>query len=229
MKKYLILLFIFCFSLSLSALDVVTLNDSSIYKGVVSSYSSLGEITIDVEDGTIVTFPSQRVLSIERSGKIGVSLGIKVDPFIYYHEGVNKFFEYVPPRYTYRGMSYNIDTDWGMGCDVAEFFSYLKEQHPDVDEKTVTLMNELEYKMKRQNVSMAIGGALLASGAFMTFLPLNFDDIAATPTYGKVIALSGVTFSLTGLGFFIYNAFIYHREYPQLIADSFNEWVSRPL
>lgn len=222
---YFILLCILCTSFPLFSIDVVTFIDGSIMTGEVFSYSSLGEISMKDEDGAIKAYPSADILSIEKPGTIGVSLGNQGDCFIHYVEGVNKLFHYVPPYYIYKEMSYNIDTGWGIESDVGMFFSFLKTQHPDLDEHTLFLIDELDRKMLRQNRSMGASGIMMALGTVMTFLPLNFDDISATPTYGKVIALSGFSINIVGLSIAIYNLFHNQREYPELIAHSFNEWI----
>ena len=215
-----------CSAFPLFSIDVVTLIDGSVINGEVTSYTSFGDISIRLENGAINSFPSSEVFSIEKADKIKVSLGGEADPYLYYVEGVRKLFQYVPPQYIYRGVSYNIDTDWGLNYEVGMFFSFLKQQHPHLDERTLSLIDNLDKEMIRQNRSMGIGGILIASGTLMTFLPLNFDDIQATPTYGKVISVSGFSLNLIGLSLMVYNAFIHQRRYPLLIAESFNEYIS---
>lgn len=222
-----IFIVILCSLFPLFSTDIVRFTDGRVLTGEVSSYSSLGEIRMKGEDGAIISYPSTDIISIEKLGKIGVSLGVQRDPLIHYVEGTRKLFHYVPPSYIYKGATYNIDTDWGTGSDVGIFFSFLKEQHPQLDERTLSLIDELDRKMLRQNRSMGASGIMMALGTIMTFLPLNFDDISATPTYGKVIALSGFSINIVGLSIAIYNVFHNQREYPELIAHSFNEWISK--
>jgi len=226
-KKILVVLV--CIStLFLSSLgaDIVTLLDGSVLISDVTHYTSLGNITLELVDGATKTFASSEVFSIEKSGKYKVSIANQVDPYIYFVEGVRKLFHNVPPQYIYHGVSYNIDTDWGLNYETSMFFSFLKQQHPDLDERTLSLISNLEKRMIRQNTSMGIAGILIASGTLMTFLPLNLDDIQATPTYGKVIAISGFSLNIVGVGIMIYNAFVNQREYPELIRESFNEYIS---
>jgi hypothetical protein len=214
------------FFLSLLSADIVTFTDGTVLNTEVFSYSSLGNITLDVGNGAIDSFSSSEILSIERPSKYRLSSNIQVDPRIYYVEGVKKLFQYVPPYYIYKGVSYNIDTEWGMNSDVGMFFSFLKQEHPDLDERTLSLISDLDKRMMQQNRSMGLAGLLVASGTVMTFLPLNLDDIEATPTYGKVIAISGFSINIIGVGLMIFNAFKHQREYPKLIAESFNEYIS---
>ena len=214
------------FSIIFLGADIITFTDGTVLNSEVLSYSSFGNITLVSGNGAIDSFSSSVILSIEKPSKYRFSSNIQIDPRIYYVEGVQKLFQYVPPYYIYKGVSYNIDTEWGMNSDVTMFFSFLKKEHPDLDERTLSLISELEKRMIRQNTSMGLAGILVASGTIMTFLPLNFDDIQATPTYGKIIALSGFSINLVGVGLMIYNACIHQREYPKLIAESFNEYIS---
>ena len=55
------------------------------------------------------------------------------------------------------------------------------EETSDLDQGTLSLICELEKKQKRQNISMGVAGILIASGTIMAFLPLNLDDIEASP------------------------------------------------
>lgn len=211
--------------LLLFAEDVVALRDGTMVSGEVSSYATLGMVTIQKDDGTIVSFPSQEVLSIEKSDIRSQSF--LSGPFIQYHEGSNKVFGYLPPRYTYRGRSYNMETDWGRDSDIAEFFAYLREQHPSLDGKTLALIGELEKKQRNQNISMMTAGLCIGVGTVMTFLPLNLDDIGATPTWALGVSLGGVSLNVVGLAVMLCNAFISQSEYPPLIADSFNAYSAK--
>ncbi len=224
-KKSCVVILILFSSFSLYSLDVVTFRNGIIVKGEITNYTSLGEIAIKTIEGITLITPSEDVISIEKPDKLSISIVNCSEELIYYHEGVKKLFTHISPRYTYRGVSYTIDPEWGIDSDLEEFYSYLKEEHPTLDNKTLSLITDLEIKMKDQNISMGIAGLLIASGTAMTFLPLNFDDIASTPTYGKVISISGLSLNIVGLGMMIYNAFINQGEYPRLIADSFNEWI----
>ncbi|MDY0289859.1 MAG: hypothetical protein RBR15_13620 [Sphaerochaeta sp.] len=211
--------------LVLFAKDMVTLRDGTIVSGEVSSYATLGRVTIQKDDGTIVSFSSRELLSIEKSGIESRSL--PADPYIHFHTGINKVFVYVPPRYTYRGRSYNMETGWGMDSDIGEFFAYLREQHPTLDERTLALIGELEKKQKNQNISMMTAGLCIGVGTVMTFLPLNLDDIGATPSWALGVSLGGLSLNVVGLGVMLVNAFISQSEYPPLIADSFNAYSAK--
>lgn len=221
MKKILSLVCILWTTLSLFALDVVTLRDGTSVTGEVSAYTTLGTITIRDESGCIASFASSEVLSIEKTGLV------RSDPYIHYHAGVSKFYDYTPPRYTYRGVSYNVDTGWGMSTDALEFFAYLREEHPDLDEGTLCLIRELARKQKSQDIRMAVAGLLIGSGTIMTFLPLNLDDIQATPPWAIGVSLTGFSFNVVGVAVLISNLFVQQKEYPQRIADSFNAYISR--
>jgi len=227
MKKLLILLCILWTPLSLFSLDVVTLRNGSVVTGVVSAYTTLGTITLREENGPSVSFASSEVLSIEKPGISSNSLGCMLDPYIHFHTGVNKLFDYTPPRYTYRGVSYNAETEWGMSTDLAEFFAYLAEEHPDLDEGTRDLIRELERKQRSQNISMGMAGLLIGSGTIMTFLPLNLDDLQATPPWARGVSLTGFSLNVLGVGVLIGNLFVHQKEYPQQIAESFNAFVAK--
>ena len=221
MKKILTLISIISVSLSLFALDVVTLRDGTSITGEVSAYTTLGTITIRDENGSLASFSSREVLSIEKSG-----LGDRAQAYIHFHPGVSKFYDYTPPRYTYRGVSYNVDTAWGMSTDTREFFAYLSEEHPSLDEKTLALIRELEEKQRSQNISMKVAGLCIGTGTIMTFLPLNLDDIQATPPWAIGVSLTGFSLNIVGVGAMLCNAFIHQKEYPLLIAESFNAYIS---
>jgi hypothetical protein len=221
MKKILTLISIISVSLSLFALDVVTLRDGTSITGEVSAYTTLGTITIRDENGSLASFSSREVLSIEKSG-----LGDRAQAYIHFHPEVSKFYDYTPPRYTYRGVSYNVDTAWGMSTDTREFFAYLSEEHPDLDEGTLALIRELGSKQKSQDIRMAVAGLLIGSGTIMTFLPLNLDDIQATPPWAIGVSLTGVSLNVVGVGVLISNLFVRHKEYPRLIAESFNAHIA---
>lgn len=227
MKRPLMLLLVLWCSLTLFALDVVSLRDGTILSGEVSSYASLGQITILQGNGSTTTLPSKEVLSIKKQGEFHPALTSSANSFIHYHEGDRSPFYYLPPRYTYRGVSYNMDTDWAMQSDVAEFFAYLREEHPDMDDATLSLIQELEKNMKRQNITMAIAGVCVGVGTVMTFLPLNLDDLQATPNWAVATSISGFSLNIIGVGSMLYSAFIQHRQYPALIADSFNAFIAR--
>ena len=227
MKKILILLCLLWASLSLFALDVVTLRNGTVLPGFVSAYTTLGTITMQDQNGDIVSFPSSEVLSIDSAGGGNSPRASLSDPYIHFHPGVNKMFDYTPQRYTYRGVSYNVDTEWGMGSDLAEFFAYLAEEHPDLDEGTLLLIGELGRKQKKQNISMGIAGLLIGTGTIMTFLPLDLDDIQATPPWAIGVSLTGFSFNVVGLGVLISNLFVHQKEYPKRIAESFNAFVSK--
>ncbi|MBI9093749.1 MAG: hypothetical protein JEY71_02595 [Sphaerochaeta sp.] len=120
-----------------------------------------------------------------------------------------------------------METEWGMGSDIAEFLAYLTEEHPDLDENTLSLIRELGWKQKRQNTSVGIAGMLIGSGTIMTFLPLNLDDIQATPNWAIGVSLTGFSLNVIGVGLLISNLFVHQKEYPQRIADSFNAFIFR--
>ena len=227
MKKALFSLCILWIPLTLFALDVVTLRDGNKVTGVVSAYTTLGMITIQEESGSSVSFTSSEVLSLEKQGISSNPLASMLDPYIHFHTGVNKIFAYTPPRYTYRGMSYNVETEWGMSTDIAEFFAYLSEEHPDLDERTLGLIREFGRKQKNQNISMGIAGLLIGSGTILTFLPLDLDDIQATPPGAIGVSLTGFSFNVIGVGVLISNLFVHQKEYPQQIAESFNAFVAK--
>jgi len=73
---------------------------------------------------------------------------------------------------------------------------------------------------------MGIAGILIGSGTIMTFLPLNLDDIQATPDWAIGVSLTGFSLNVIGVGVLISNLFVHQKEYPQRIADSFNAFVS---
>ncbi|MBI9093748.1 MAG: hypothetical protein JEY71_02590 [Sphaerochaeta sp.] len=88
MKKLLpLLILLYCTSLSLFALDVVTLCDATVFTGEVSAYSTLGKISIREENGTIVSFSSLEVLSIEKLGITSNPLAFALAPYIHFHAG----------------------------------------------------------------------------------------------------------------------------------------------
>lgn len=226
MKPFLILMLILCTPCALFSSDIVCLRDGKTITGEVAAYSSMGEITIRNEDQSLSSFPSRDVLSIEKLEPTRDSNQSINDPFIHFHAGVNKLFEYTPPRYTYRGTSYNMETEWGMPTDTAEFFAFLQEEHPDLDARTLRLIQELKKAQKRQNTSMGMAGLMVGTGTIMTFLPLNLDDIQATPSWGKVVSVSGFSLNVIGVGILISNLFVHQGEYPKLISDSFNAFIS---
>lgn len=223
MKNSLLILVLLSAFFPLFALDRVTFLDGSTFEGEVCSYASLGEISLLGEDGSILTFPSKEVLSIAREGALASAKG---NAYIQYHAGERALFTYMPPRYTYRGMSYNIDTSWGTLSDVGEFFAYLQEEHPDLDEHTLSLISELNKGMRSQNISMGIAGICIGVGTVMTFLPLNLDDLALTPPWAVGVSLTGFSLSVVGLATMVCNLFKQYGEYPPLIADSFNAYIS---
>lgn len=208
----------------LFSVDMVMLRDGTMLRAEVSSYSSIGHITMLLEDGSIASFPSKEVLSIEKAGL--ESRSFLSGPYIQFHEGSNNIFGYIPPRYTYRGRSYNVETEWGMETDIPEFFAYLSEEHPGLDGKTLDLIRELERRVRNQNISMMIAGLCIGGGTIMTFLPLNLDDIEATPPWAIGVSLAGFSLNVVGLGAMLCTAFINHREYPLLIAESFNAYIA---
>ena len=129
----------------------------------------------------------------------------------------------LPP---WRKDDYNMETEWGMTTDTAEFFAFLQEEHPNLDARTLRLIQELKKAQKRQNTSMGMAGLMVGTGTIMTFLPLNLDDIQATPSWAKVVSLSGFSLNVIGVGILISNLFVHQGEYPKLISDSFNAFIS---
>lgn len=139
-----------------------------------------------------------------------------------YYPPVRKPFYYVPPRYVFRGVSYNMETEWGMPSQVFEFFAMLKEQHVLIDEKTQNLIDSLVNRLIRQNKLMTVGGIMMITGTVMTWLPLNLNSIEDTPDWAIGTSIGGMTINLAGLGVWVSQLFVHNNHYLKEIAQAFN-------
>ncbi|PKL12281.1 MAG: hypothetical protein CVV52_10705 [Spirochaetae bacterium HGW-Spirochaetae-8] len=210
------------------AAELVVLTDGQSFLGTIERMD-LAAVHMATETGEQRSFAYEDVLSIRRLGSnqdlVGVSWSTVDYDTIHYSAGINENFKYVPPRYTYRGISYNMETSFGMGSQLYEFFLMLREHHPDMGKEVISLIENLEDKLIMQQRRFTVGTLMNLVGVGMLLLPINFDDPAATPLAGKIVAISGFGVELVGLGVMISSLFVDVRDDLELIAESYNNWL----
>lgn len=209
---------------SLYALDKVTLTDGRVLEGSVTSYELGVRLSIDVPGSGLLEFVSSEIASVD-IGTSGTLLAVSSQPdAIVFHPGNSKAFYYVPPRYTYRGTTYNVETGWAYESRVFEFFSILREQHPDMDPTTSELIATLERKIAGQGRTAAWSGAISLAGLMTAYVVTPFEDDAPpfTPVQAG-FAIGGLAAYLGGsIVMFATMFFVNHNEYLPRIANSFN-------
>ncbi|GEM_PF-1294007 len=228
-KRVLLAVFLFALAASVCAAELVVLTDGQSFVGTIQRMD-LVSVHMATEAGELRSFAYDNVLSIRKLGSsedlLGVSWSTVDYDSIHYSAGINQNFKYVPPRYTYRGISYNMETSFGMGSQLYEFFLMLREHHPDMGLEVLSLIENLEGKLVRQQRRFTTGVLMNLAGVLMLFLPINFDDPAATPLAGKIVAISGFGVELAGLGVMISSLFVDVKDDLKIIADSFNSWLA---
>jgi hypothetical protein len=211
------------------ATDLVVLADGQSFVGTIEKMD-LVAVHMTTQAGEQRSFAYGDVLSIRKLGSnqdlVGISWSTVDYDTIRYSPGTNKIAVYVPPRYLYRGISYNMETSFGMGSQLYEFFIMLREHHPDMDQEVLSLIEKLERKISNQQLNFVIAGGMELAGALMMYFPMNLDDPAATPTWGKIVAISGFGVSLAGLGIMIASLFVDVKDDLEIIADSYNKWLA---
>jgi hypothetical protein len=227
-KRMLLAVLLFALAASLCAAELVVLTDGQSFVGTILRMDLMA-VHMATEAGEQRSFAYEDVLSIRKLGSsqdlLGVSWSTVDYDTIRYSAGINKVAVYVPPRYVYRGISYNMETSFGMGSQLYEFFIMLREHHPDMDKEVLSLIENLERKISNQQLNFVIAASMNLAGAFMMYIPVNLDDPAATPTWGKIVAISGFGVSLAGLGIMIASLFVDVKDDLEIIADSFNSWL----
>lgn len=211
------------------AAELVVLTDGQSFVGTIERMDLMA-VHMATEAGEQRSFAYEDVLSIRKLGSsqdlVGVSWSTVDYDTIHYSAGINENFKYVPPRYTYRGTSYNMETSFGMGSQLYEFFLMLREHHPDMDPQVLALIENLESKMVKQQRRFTVGTLMNLVGVGMLLLPINFDDPAATPLAGKIVAISGFGVELAGLGVMISSLFVDVQDDLEIIAESYNTWLA---
>jgi hypothetical protein len=228
MKKTVLFLLLSLMTLSvLAAQDVVVLSNGTIFTAEVLSYDADTKLTVKMPDTVIREYPSSEVLAIRTGVDINSLITQTFSPTwdqIKFTEGSKGKGYYIPPRYTYRGQNYSMETDWGMESQVFEFFQMLEEE--TLDEETKGLIDELKGRMIRQN-QLVTGGLLAeAAGLVLTLVPYfvmedNVDPVYI-PEWAAWVGIGGLTLNITGLGVMISQLFVDNSSYLPRIADSFN-------
>lgn len=221
--------FLFCLLLSFSALwaaDLVVLNDGTMHTGRLIIYEEGKMLLFEDLQGNQRVYAPDEIL-ITRTN-IDVESLIAVDwNRIVYHPGKTGGAYEVPPRYTYKGQTYTMETGWGRESEVLEFFDLLKTQ--ELDEQTRGLITELERAMKKQSTWMQTGLLTELAGLTMMLTPLflmnDSVDPPITPTWAAWTGVAGLGVNIAGLGILISQLFVNHDHYLPRIADSYNSNV----
>lgn len=218
-----------CCLLSLSVLwasDLVVLTDGSMHIGRIVRYEADNPLLFEDLKGNQIVYTKGEIL-ITRTNIDAESL-IAVDwNRIVYHPGKTGGAYEVPPRYTYKGQTYTMETGWGRESEVLEFFDLLKTQ--ELDEQTRGLITELERAMKKQSTWMQTGLLTELAGLTMMLTPLflmnDSVDPPTTPTWAAWTGVAGLGVNIAGLGILISQLFVNHDHYLPRIADSYNSNV----
>lgn len=218
-----------CCLLSLSVLwasDLVVLTDGSMHIGRIVRYEADNPLLFEDLKGNQIVYTKGEIL-ITRTNIDAESL-IAVDwNRIVYHPGKTGGAYEVPPRYTYKGQTYTMETGWGRESEVLEFFDLLKTQ--ELDEQTRGLITELERAMKKQSTWMQTGLLTELAGLTMMLTPLflmnDSVDPPTMPTWAAWTGVAGLGVNIAGLGILISQLFVNHDHYLPRIADSYNSNV----
>lgn len=230
MKKPSSLLLIFLISISvLAAQDVVVFSNGTILAGEVLIYDAKTTLTFQLPDQVVHEYPSSEILALRTGIDVDSLITQTFSPTwnqIKYTKGTNQQGYYIPPRYTWRGESYSMETAWGMQSQVFEFFQILEKETETLDDETKNLIEELKRGMIRQN-QMVTGGLLTeVAGLALTLVPLFVMDDSVDPVFvpawAQWVGAGGLTLNIAGLGIMLSQMFVDHESYLQSIAESYN-------
>jgi len=230
MKKPALFLLMFLISLSiLAAQDVVVLSNGTIFTAEVLSYDPETTLSVKLPDKVVKEYRSSEVLAIRTGLDITSLITQSFSPTweqIKYTKGTRANGYYIPPRFTWRGERYSMETQWGMESQVFEFFQNLEAEVPNLDEETKALIAELKGRMIRQN-KLVTGGLLSeAAGLVLTLVPFfvmeDGVDPVFIPDWALWVGVGGLTLNVAGLTLMASQLFVDHTSYLPRIAESYN-------